>query len=153
MTNAQSAEKFFRNNFLCSQSILLTYADLFGMEAETAARIASPFGGGVARRGDTCGAVNGALMVLGLNFGHTSGDDLQSKEMTYQNVTDFISQFELRHGSILCRELLNIDISSEQGLQTARDSDLFTTRCPRFVHDAAEILDQILFTEEEMQTP
>lgn len=66
MNKVQQAQSLFLDGYLCSQSVLMTYAYLFDLEPEKAARIAAPFGGGVARRGETCGAVNGAFMVLGL---------------------------------------------------------------------------------------
>jgi C_GCAxxG_C_C family probable redox protein len=144
MIPSLQAEKFFAQGYLCSQSILMAYAPLFNLERETAARLAAPFGGGVARRGETCGAVAGACMVLGLKFGHNSAEDIESKEQAYQAVNEFISRFESRHGSIVCSHLLEVDISSPDGLQQARDEDLFTTRCPGYVDHAAHLLDEIL---------
>jgi C_GCAxxG_C_C family probable redox protein len=147
MNKLQQAQSLFLDGYLCSQSVLMTYASLFDMNPETAARIAAPFGGGVARRGETCGAVNGAFMVLGLKYGHTSADDQDSKERAYQGVEQFISLFQERNGSIRCNELLDCDISTPEGLQSAYDSQLFITRCPKFVGDAMEILDQIMDAE------
>jgi C_GCAxxG_C_C family probable redox protein len=147
MNKLQQAQSLFLDGYLCSQSVLMTYASLFDMNPETAARIAAPFGGGVARRGETCGAVNGAFMVLGLMYGHTSADDQDSKERAYQGVEQFISLFQERNGSIRCNELLDCDISTPEGLQSAYDSQLFITRCPKFVGDAMEILDQIMDAE------
>ncbi len=144
MNKVQQAKSLFFDGYSCSQSVLMTYAALFDLKPETAARIAAPFGGGVARRGETCGAVNGAFMVLGLKYGHTSAADLDSKEKTYHGVEQFISQFQERYGSILCNDLLDCDISTPEGLQSAHDSQLFVTRCPIFVGDAIEILDQIM---------
>jgi len=144
MNKNQQAQSFFLDGYLCSQSILMTFAPHFGLEPDTAAKIAAPFGGGVARRGDTCGAVNGAFMVLGLRYGHISAEDQDSKEETYRGVKEFIAQFQERNGSIRCNELLDCDISTPQGLQSAQDAQLFTTRCPKLVGDAVEILDQIM---------
>lgn len=138
------ALQYFEEGYACSQSILMAYGDLVGIERETAARLGSAFGGGVARRGETCGAVNAAFMVLGSKYGHTSPDDLDSKVRTYQAVRTFISKFEARNGSIKCSQLLKLDISSPSGYQTARDQQLFANRCPGFVSDAAVILKQLL---------
>lgn len=141
------ARKFFEEGYLCSQSILMAYGPLFNLDRGTAARLAAPFGGGVARRADTCGAVNGACMVLGLKYGHTAADDTDSKERAYQAVHDFIHQFQDRYGSIECRQILELDISNPEELQQARDDQLFTTRCPDFVTQAAELLDQLIAEE------
>lgn len=144
MNPSLQAEKFFEQGYLCSQSILMAYAPLFNLDQDTAARLAAPFGGGVARRGETCGAVAGACMILGLKYGHISAEDIESKERAYQAVNEFISRFEHRHRSIVCSHLLEIDISSPDGLQQARDEDLFTTRCPGYVEHAAHLLDELL---------
>jgi len=144
MESKEQAEKFFERGFLCSQSILMAYAPRFNLERDTASRLAASFGGGLARRGETCGAVIAACMVIGLNFGHTTADDLESKERTYQAVHEFISQFQARNGSIECSQLLDIDISDPANLEKAREQQLFTTRCPVFVSTAAEILNLLL---------
>lgn len=144
MSKIKQAKSLFSEGYLCSQSIMITYAPRFGLKPEMAAKIGAPFGGGIARRGDICGAVNGALLVLGLKYGHLSPDDLETKEEVYRKVEEFISDFQERHGSIRCKELLDIDISTSQGLQSAYDQQLFTTRCPGFVGDAVEILDQLM---------
>ena len=83
-------------------------------------------------------------MVLGMKYGHISPDDVESKERTYQAVKEFISRFEDRHGSIVCSQLLETDISSPEGLQRAQDEELFSTRCPGFVAQAAHLLDELL---------
>jgi C_GCAxxG_C_C family probable redox protein len=142
------ALSLFADGYLCSQSVLKTFAPQFNLDPETAARLAAPFGAGISRRGETCGAVSGAFMVLGLRFGHTSGSDDASKNRTYASVNDFISIFEERNGSIKCSELLNCDISTLDGLQSARDAQLFQTRCPQFIQDAVEIIKQLGETEE-----
>jgi len=147
MEPLEQAQMLFKEGYSCSQSILMAFAPLFDLDRETAARLAASFGGGVARRGETCGAVNGAFMVLGLKFGHTSALDLDSKEKTYRAVQEFISQFQTRNGSITCNQLLDLDVSTPDGLQTAHDTQLFSTRCPGFVEDAVVILDQLLASD------
>ena len=147
MEPLEQAQMLFKEGYSCSQSILMAFAPLFDLDRETAARLAASFGGGVARRGETCGAVNGAFMVLGLKFGHTSALDLDSKEKTYRAVQEFISQFQMRNRSITCNQLLDLDVSTPDGLQTAHDTQLFSTRCPGFVEDAVVILDQLLASD------
>ena len=148
MKEELQALSLFADGYLCSQSVLKTFAPQFNLDPETAARLAAPFGAGIASRGETCGAVSGAFMVLGLRFGHTSGSDDASKNRTYVSVNDFISLFEERNGSINCNELLNCDISTPDGLQSARDAQLFQTQCPKFVQDAVEIVKQLVETDE-----
>jgi len=94
--------------------------------------------------GETCGGVTGALMVIGLRYGKTEVQDKQEKEMTYGLVKEFVNRFKSRNGSIVCRELLGCDISTPEGLSIAKEKSLIATLCPKFVQDAAEIMEQIL---------
>jgi C_GCAxxG_C_C family probable redox protein len=98
----------------------------------------------MARTGQMCGAVNGALLVIGLAHGSTAADDAAGKEKTYAVTRGFWSRFKERHGSLLCRELLGVDIGTPAGREVAMRSGLFKTRCPMFVRDAAEIVEQLL---------
>jgi C_GCAxxG_C_C family probable redox protein len=70
----QLASERFEQGYSCSQSILSAFASQFGLAEEFAIKISSPFGGGIARQGETCGAVTGALMVLALEFGPNMGE-------------------------------------------------------------------------------
>lgn len=98
----------------------------------------------MARTGQMCGAVNGALMVIGLAHGATAADDAASKEKTYAVTRVFWSRFMERHGSLECRELLGVDIGSPDGREAALRLGLFKSRCPSFVRDAAEMVEQVL---------
>lgn len=144
MDNIYQAESLFKNGYSCSQAILIAFGSQFGLSHEIAARIAAPFGGGFARRGEICGALSGALIVIGLKFGNTSVEDKDSKEHTHQLSEEFLRRFESRHGTITCRDLIDWDISTPDGLQSARDLQLFSTICPKFVYDAADILTDML---------
>ena len=142
-----SAVNYFQEDYLCSQSILMAFAPQMGIEPHQAARIAAPFGAGMSRKGWTCGAVTGALMVIGLRFGHEEGTDLETKERMYEKAQAFIAQFEQRNNSVVCRDLLGHDLDQPGALEVIRDEGLFELRCPHFIQDAAEILIDILEPE------
>ena len=93
---------FQGQSFNCSQSVLSAFAAQYGLDKETALKLASPFGGGVARRGEICGAVTGALLVLGLARG---ADKPAGKDEIYRLSQEFMRLFEEKHGTLLCREL------------------------------------------------
>jgi len=140
----EAAVACFREGFTCSQAILSVWSGRFGLEREMALRVASVFGGGMAGLGEVCGAVTGALIVIGLKHGQTEAKDKETKQKNYALVRDFTGRFRARNGSLSCRELLGCDLSTAEGMETARSRGLFTERCPRFVRDAAEILEEIL---------
>ena len=124
--------------------MLSVYGEQFGLDRELALKIACGFGGGIARMGKTCGAVSGALMVIGLKYGRASVEDKEAREKTYELVNGFVRKFESRNGSIECRDLLGVDIGTPEGSRDAREKNLFVTMCPEFVKDAAEIIEEII---------
>jgi C_GCAxxG_C_C family probable redox protein len=124
--------------------VLSTYGVRSGLDRETALRIAGAFGAGMARTGETCGSVNGALMVIGLKHAKTRTDDDDSRELAYALAQDFMDAFRGRNHTLLCRELLGVDVSTPEGIAVVREKNLFQTVCPKFVRDAGEILEMIL---------
>ena len=124
--------------------MLSSFGEEFGLDRELGLKVAGAFGGGMARMGETCGAVTGALMVIGLKYGKTKAGDEGAREKTYESVGEFMKRFKSRHGSLLCRELLGYDLSNPEERTTASEKGLFTTLCPQFVKDTAEILEEIL---------
>lgn len=144
MNKRELAVSCYNNGLVCSQAILSTYGILYGLERETALKIAGAFGGGMARMGETCGAVTGAFMVMGLKYGRTIEEYSQMHEDLYGLVREFTRRFISVNGSIMCRDLLQQDISTSRGLKEARERNLFKTLCPKYIGDAAGILEELL---------
>jgi len=134
----------FASGFNCSQSVLTAFSSELGLDTESALRIACGFGGGMGRTAQTCGAVTGAFMVIGLKHGQTLKDDKAAKEKTYALVREFIDLFTKKHGSTLCRELLSCNVNTPEGYQKATEENLFKTVCPGFVESAVNILNRII---------
>ena len=144
MEKSQSAAEQFRAGFNCSQAVFKQYAEEYGVDSQSALKIACGFGGGMGRMGFTCGAVTGAIMVLGLA---TCGPDptaTATKVRTYGLVQSFVEQFTARHGSTLCRELLGCEIGTPEGHAEAVQRGLFESKCPGFVEDAIDIVEEML---------
>lgn len=144
MSRVELASSCFSEGFVCSQALLSTYSEQFGLDREIALKVADGFGGGMGRMGGACGAVTGAFMVIGLKHGRIIVEDRKAHEKTNSLVNEFVRRFKSRNGSIVCGELLGYDISTPEGLNSAREKKLFTTVCPKYVRDAAEIVEQIL---------
>jgi C_GCAxxG_C_C family probable redox protein len=141
---SQIAVSRFKEGFSCSQAVLSAFSDVFDLELNLALKISQPFGGGIAHRGDICGAVSGAFMAIGLKYGRTQVDDIPSRDRTYKAVTTFIQNFESVFGSILCKELLGHDLRTENGQKNAEDEGLFENLCPKFVQLAAEMVEDLI---------
>ena len=144
MSSVELAVACFSEGFCCSQAVLSTFGPQFGLDRDAALRVSAAFAGGMGRLGDTCGAVTGAFMVIGLKYGTIDPADAQAKEMTYRLVREFVDKFKARNGSVVCRELLGYDISTPEGLEAARDKKRFATLCPKYVRDASEIVELLL---------
>ena len=94
--------------------------------------------------GQTCGAVTGAMMVIGLKHGRTRPEDEEAKEKTYSLVVELARRFRKRHGSLVCRELIGFDLSTAEGHEQAKRRGVFENLCPEFVGDAVTILEELI---------
>jgi len=144
MTHRQLAVETFRSGFSCSQAVFAAFAEELGLDREKALRIAQPFGGGIARTGSMCGAVSGAILAIGLKYGRSRLEDEAAREKTYALVREFMERFGERRGSLLCRELIGVDLSAPGGHAEAERRGVFEEICSRLVAEAAEILEAIL---------
>lgn len=142
MSQIDQAVDLFRNGCACSQAILAVYGQPLGLDRTLAMRLAAGFAGGM-RLGETCGAVTGALMVLGLRHCGDDSEKPSGRGDIYAAVEEFAIRFEDRNESLACRDLLGCDISTQEGMRTAKKQALFETKCPKMVRDAAEILDEM----------
>jgi len=143
MRDVNEAVALFMEGCACSQAILVVYGRRFGLDKETALRIASGFAGGM-RMAETCGAVTGAIMVIGLYRATAESTTAKLREPVYQAVKEFAAEFERRNRTLICRDLLECDIRTAEGMQAAKERNLFKTICPKMVEDAAEILESVL---------
>lgn len=141
---ADRAVALFQQGFSCSQAVLSIYGAELGLDRDTALKLAAGFGGGMGRMAETCGALTGAYMVLGLRHGAVAADDRAAKENTHRKVRELTAKFRARNGSTLCKTLLHCDISTDSGFAEAKQKNLITTVCPKLVRDAAEILEEVL---------
>jgi C_GCAxxG_C_C family probable redox protein len=143
-TKSDDAVNCFLNGFNCAQALFSTYCRENGLDKETALKIATSFGGGMAHTGETCGAVTGALMVIGLKYGKIKADDNTAKDRTYKLVQEFAEKFKEVNGSLNCTDLIGCDLSTEEGMQNALSRNLFRTVCFKYVRDAAQIVEKLL---------
>ena len=139
----EKAVEYYSRNFNCTQGVFTTYAIEHGIDEKLALRLATNFGGG-ARKGEMCGAVSGALMVLGLLYGHSESSDLESKAKAYAMSEEYMNRFIAKNGSAVCRELLGYDLSKPDEYEKIKEKNLFRTFCPEMVKNAVSILDEML---------
>ncbi len=143
MTKSEKALELFANNFNCSQAVLTAFAPDFGLDEELALKLGTSFGGG-ARNGEICGAVSGALLVLGLKYGHHISEDNQQKSRAYAIAVDYTNRFKEANRSIVCRDLLGYDLSIPEEAACIKEKCLFAEVCPEMIKSAVEILEDTL---------
>lgn len=115
MTHAEKAAKIFFDGYNCAQSVFMAFCDLTGFDESTAAMISAPFGGGMGRMREVCGALSGMYMVLGKLYGYDDATDPELKLKLYADVRELGESFKKVHGSVVCREI--VKISAENHLE------------------------------------
>jgi len=133
---ADKAASRFLGGFNCAESVLLTLAEHYSVESPLIPRIATPFGGGLARSASVCGCVTGALMGIGIKHGRMQTTDDRMK--AYTMAAAFMNAFERRFGSIICYDLISCDFRTPEG--NKRFEELRESRCANFVKGAVEIV-------------
>lgn len=144
MTKADDAHRSFLKRFTCSAAVFSSFSEELGLDPDTAKKIACGFGGGVSHTGNICGAVSGAIMVIGLKFGKCVEGDDAATQKTRELTRRFIDGFTEKNGSINCTELLGYNLHRPDEYAQARDLELFATTCPLLVRDAAEIVEMLI---------
>ena len=137
----RAARALFEQGANCAQAVLGAYAEELGLSRETAMMLASPFGGGMGRMREVCGAVSGMLMVAGLKYGYADVKDREAKKRTYRMVQELAGKFREENGSIVCRELLGAAGKDTSPIPSERTAQFYKKRpCPCLIEFAANLL-------------
>jgi C_GCAxxG_C_C family probable redox protein len=143
MDRTEKASAFFNKGYNCAQSVLASFADKYEMKENDAFLVSSAFGGGIGRFGKICGALSGALMVIGLKYGAGYESNPEIKDKLYEMTRKVYNEFEKMNGSAICNELLGVDLLNPQQRKKANDMGLFDTKCSEFVKNAVKIIESI----------
>ena len=127
----------------CSQVVTGEFADEMKLDQDQARKIASCFGGGM-MCGETCGAVTGALMVIGMVYGHSREGDQEQKDLMTAKTAEFKKLFLENYPSCMCRDLLGHDISKPGEMDRVLEKGLLTEFCPCVVEDVIRILEKMI---------
>lgn len=142
--NEQIARKNFTSGYNCAQSVFLTYAKKYGFDNETALKISSSFGGGMGRMREVCGAISAMFMIAGLEFGYVENNNDIAKAGHYTRIQNLANEFKKKHGTIICRELLGVDID-DNPIPSKRTSQYYEDRpCEQVIADVCNIIDEFI---------
>lgn len=145
MTRKEKAMQSFLDGYNCSQCMILAFEDLIHIDIKTALQIASPFGGGMGRLREVCGSVSGMFMILGYILGYDNPTDYEGKKILYAHIQELAKRYEDTNGSIICRDLLGLNIQHDTSTPEKRTESYYQKRpCTEKIGSAAEILEQYL---------
>lgn len=143
MDHSFLAADLFLEGFNCAQAVAVAFCDVTGMDKKDAAMLAAPFGGGMGRMREVCGAVSGMYMVLGKLYGYDNSDDNGKKMQVYKDVQDLAAKFKAENGSIICREILKNPPSDPT--PSPRTAEYYAKRpCAKLVMTAARLMDEFI---------
>ena len=143
MDHVTLAAELFLEGFNCAQAVAVAFCDVTGMDKQTAAKMASPFGGGMGRMREVCGAVSGMYMVLGTLYGYDNSDADSKKKELYKDVQALAEKFRAENGSIICREILKNPPSDPN--PSPRTAEYYAKRpCARMVMTAARLMEEFI---------
>ena len=144
-TRKEKAMQSFLDGYNCAQCMILAFEDMLTVDVDTALQIASPFGGGMGRLREVCGSVSGMFMELGYITGYSEPSDYEGKKILYEHVQELARRYEAANGSIICRELLGLDVKREDAAPEKRTDEYYKKRpCAEKIGSAAEILETYL---------
>lgn len=142
---AQKAMKLFKEGYNCAQSVFLAFADKYPIEERLALKLSSSFGGGMGRLREVCGAVSGMFMVAGLLYGYDSPTADEEKKAHYERIQELAHAFSAENGSIVCRELLGLNIKEDVPTPEKRTESYYKKRpCVQLVGMAAAIMEKYI---------
>jgi C_GCAxxG_C_C family probable redox protein len=104
-----------------------------GIENEFIPRIATAFAGGMGRSGEVCGAVIGGIMCIGIKHGREEPGQWEADNIANSMTQRFVQAFREKMGTVSCHELTGFDLTTPEGLQAFRKSDVPMTVCLRAV--------------------
>lgn len=141
LERAEQAREYFTSGYNCAQSVFLAYQDITGIDEVLAATISAPFGGGMGRLREVCGAVSGMTMVAGFIAPNSQPNDNENKKNCYATVQALAEEFRAENGSIICRELLGLAQQKDDPTPSPRTGEYYKRRpCAEYVAIAARIL-------------
>ena len=125
--------------------MLYAFREESDLPEETALKITCGLGAGMGRKEEVCGAVTGGIIVIGAKYGRGVNDDRTATEKTYAKTRELMDKFTKRHGTFICRKLLNgCELTTEEGQKQFKENDLLNKTCKPCVQSVVEILEGIV---------
>lgn len=145
MSRGEYAYENFLKGYNCSQSVVLAFSDVIGIEKDKLAVIISGFGGGMGRMREVCGCFSGIVMVLSEVYGYSDPKNIAQKKVLYEKIRAAAEQFKRDNGSIICKELLGLKKPEESAQPEERTPEYYKKRpCPKICKYAADLAEKFI---------
>ncbi len=140
------AKEYFFDGYNCCQSVVLAFKDKINIDEESLKNLTLPFGGGIGRLREVCGAFSGAVMVLGLVFNTNCDGQKYSKAEQYSRVQEMSKIFIQDNGSVVCREILQLSKGADKPIPSERNQNYYDSRrkCVDSIISAVKIIEEYL---------
>lgn len=147
---SKKAGELFKQGYNCAQSVFCAFAEEVGMDFDTALKLSSSFGGGMGRLREVCGAVSAMFMIAGLKYGYITPNNDTIKAEHYERIQKLAEEFKKKNKTIICRELLGLDIKQDSPIPEKRTEQYYKSRpCEKLVMEAAEIISNYITSKKE----
>jgi C_GCAxxG_C_C family probable redox protein len=129
------AKKLFQNGYICAEAVSKVVLEELNFDTDKICGVATGFGGGIARKGQTCGALTGGIITIGavVNNGFRKPDQKEIKDKVYQKVESLYNDFEKEFGSTICQNLTDCDFSTEEGMKKFSEENIGGKLCASLV--------------------
>lgn len=137
----------------CAQTSYSVLDQEFDLEGGKILKALTPFPG-IALRGETCGAVIGCLMAIGLVYGRDDLSDWKGYLASLPPSRRFCRRFEEEHGSTACAELLEINLGRTYDLANRVEALKYAVAggkktCGRIITSAVYMAAEIIMKRNE----
>jgi C_GCAxxG_C_C family probable redox protein len=141
----ETAVSKFLEGYNCAQAVFYSFCDDLRFDKNTALKIACGLGAGMGRKEEVCGAVTGGIIVIGTKYGRGEKEDRSAMELTYAKTRELMDRFTQRHGTFICRKLLNgCELTTEEGQKQFKENEFLKKICAPCVQSVVEILEAII---------
>jgi C_GCAxxG_C_C family probable redox protein len=142
MGSSDDVIRLYNEGYDCAQCILKAMSGKVEFDEDTALRTISSMGMGLLE-GSICGALLGALAVIGLKYGSSSPDP-SSRGIIIVKRAQLLMEFRKKYKGITCPEIMGVDVRKDEDNLKAFKEGIYEHFCPKMASDILEILNRII---------
>ncbi len=117
------------NTYGCAETIFIVLKTAYGLPDSSDSAAAMALNGGMAYSGGPCGAISGAALAVGQLSAQRIADHNQAKRAARRITAKLMDDFERTHGSTDCRDLIGMDLRTDEGHRAFIESAIWRDRC------------------------